>query len=365
MLRLIRNPRGYLTLVVKNGLIEKVFTEGRNWIWTNRSLYRVKMGDKVVLPASVDPLLNLEFLNKYAHVARLAQNERGLVIQNGVIKEQILPGFTAYWKGRFATEILVFNLNDLEPPANLKPDYRASLAAAGYLRVFKVEEAEAGLLLMDNKLLKALGPGEYFYWNNQNSMKLLKADLKRQSMELSGQELLSADKAALRMNLLAEWKVVDVEKALLENVNYQKQAYHLLALALRAFVAELSLDELLKSKLRLAAEISAAVAPKMRELGIELMEVGIRDIILPGEMREIMNQVLVAEKRAEANSIMRREETSSTRSLMNTAKLMENNPMLWKLKEMEYLEKVVDKVGEITINGGDLGAKLREIFSSA
>ena len=61
---------------------------------------------------------------------------------------------------------------------------------------------------------------------------------------------------------------------------------------------------------------------------------------------------LIAEKRAQANVIMRREEVASTRSLLNTAKLMDENKTLFKLKELEYLEKICDKVGNISINGG-------------
>lgn len=77
-----------------------------------------------------------------------------------------------------------------------------------------------------------------------------------------------------------------------------------------------------------------------------------------------MNQVLMAQKKAQANSITRREETAATRSLLNTAKLMEDNEMLFKLKEMEYVEKIADKVGEITVAGnGNVIAQLKEIFS--
>jgi hypothetical protein len=95
------------------------------------------------------------------------------------------------------------------------------------------------------------------------------------------------------------------------------------------------------------------------------MGFGIRDIILPGEVKEIMNQVLVAEKKAQANIIMRREETASTRSLLNTAKLMEDNLMLFKLKEMEYVEKIADKINSISVSGnGVLIDQLRQIFVS-
>ncbi|NQZ78262.1 MAG: slipin family protein, partial [Ekhidna sp.] len=88
------------------------------------------------------------------------------------------------------------------------------------------------------------------------------------------------------------------------------------------------------------------------------------DIILPGDMKEIMNQVLIAQKQAQANVITRREETASTRSLLNTAKLMEENDMLFKLKEMEYVEKIADKIGEITVSGnGQIVDQLKGIFT--
>ena len=77
-----------------------------------------------------------------------------------------------------------------------------------------------------------------------------------------------------------------------------------------------------------------------------------------------MNQVLVAEKKAQANTIMRREETASTRSLLNTARLMEDNAMLWKLKEMEYVEKIADKINSISVGGnGKLLEQLKDIFA--
>jgi regulator of protease activity HflC (stomatin/prohibitin superfamily) len=123
------------------------------------------------------------------------------------------------------------------------------------------------------------------------------------------------------------------------------------------------LDELLSKKESIAEIILEDTRLKAAALGVEITEAGIRDVILPGDMKEIMNQVLVAEKKAQANSIMRREETAAMRSMLNTAKLMEENEMLWKLKEMEYVEKIADRIGEITISGsGNVIGQLKEIF---
>jgi hypothetical protein len=78
-----------------------------------------------------------------------------------------------------------------------------------------------------------------------------------------------------------------------------------------------------------------------------------------------MNQVLIAEKKAQANLIMRREETASTRSLLNTAKLIEDNPMLLRLKELEYVEKIAEKIDNISVSGGGvLIDQLRQLFSA-
>jgi Membrane protease subunits, stomatin/prohibitin homologs len=143
----------------------------------------------------------------------------------------------------------------------------------------------------------------------------------------------------------------------LQNKEYERQLYITVQLALREYVAAFSFDELLEKKDNIRLNVDVA------ELGVEVLAIGIRDIILPGDMKDIMNQVLVEEKKAQANIIMRREETASTRSLLNTARLMEDNPMLFKLKEMEYVEKIAEKINNISVSGnGVLIDQLRQIF---
>jgi regulator of protease activity HflC (stomatin/prohibitin superfamily) len=136
-------------------------------------------------------------------------------------------------------------------------------------------------------------------------------------------------------------------------------------LALREYITGLNFDELLGKKDAIVAYILDKVAQEADSLGVKVAGFGIRDIILPGDVKEIMNQVLVAEKKAQANIILRREETASTRSLLNTAKLMEDNPVLFKLKELEYVEKLAEKISTISVNGnGVLLDQLRQMFGT-
>src|SRR6185369_7925438 len=96
----------------------------------------------------------------------------------------------------------------------------------------------------------------------------------------------------------------------------------------------------------------AASAVKLESSGLAERSVGVKDVILPGEMKTILNQVVEAEKIAQANLIRRREETAATRSLLNTARLMDENPTLLRLKELETLEKVTEKIDKLTVFGG-------------
>ena len=77
--------------------------------------------------------------------------------------------------------------------------------------------------------------------------------------------------------------------------------------------------------------------------GLEIVGFGIRDVILPGEMKTILNRVTEAKKAAEAELITRREETAAMRSQANTARIFESNKALMRLRELEVLEKVADK----------------------
>lgn len=217
---------------------------------------------------------------------------------------------------------------------------------------------------MDDVYVKTLESGTYHFWKNDISLKILKADMRQLQLEISGQELLTKDKAAIRINFYTQYKVVDIKKALLGSKDYEKQLYIAMQLVLRAYIGTYTLDELLERKESIAEAVFAAIKMSATDLGVTVLNCGIRDVILTGEMKDIMNQVLVAQKRAQANIITRREETASTRSLLNTAKLMEENEMLFKLKEMEYVEKIAEKIGEISVSGnGGVVGQLKEIFS--
>jgi regulator of protease activity HflC (stomatin/prohibitin superfamily) len=148
------------------------------------------------------------------------------------------------------------------------------------------------------------------------------------------------DKVTLRMNAIAAYRVTDPRQAVTAIDDVKQALYREVQLALRAVVGARELDALLADKDVVAREVEEQVRKRVGELGLELVSVGVRDVILPGEMKDLMNKVTEAKKAAEANLIVRREETAAMRSQVNTAKLLQDNPTLMRLRELEVLEKI-------------------------
>lgn len=356
--------KGNVGLVFKNGSYNNVITEGTHWLLFGKYATIYNLAEKFHAPIASEILLQDETLATMLDVIEVKDNEIVLVFEKGNFKTVLEAGQHLYWKGLVERTYTRIDLTKIEiteiKDKNLLQDYRL----AKYVKTFEVFAYEKAILLIDDTFEKILDSGVYRFWKNATSIKVSKVDMRQLQLEIAGQELLTKDKAAIRINFYTQYKVIDVKKAILNNKDFEKQLYIAMQLKLRTFVGNYTLDELLDQKQDIANAVFENIKDSVDTLGIDVLYCGIRDVILTGEMRDIMNQVLVAQKKAQANIITRREETASTRSLLNTAKLMEENDMLYKLKEMEYVEKIADKIGEITIGGNDGVVKqLKDIFS--
>jgi len=255
-----------------------------------------------------------------------------------------------------------FKMIDISKAENtdLTPEQMMAVPQNLYTKI-EVHEGEIGLLFFDGKFERKLDSGSYYFWNNMQKITCQCVDMRTQQLDIAGQEILTADKVSLRINFVCKYKITDAVKAVGEIKDYKEQIYTLTQLALREYVGKFRFDELLEQKDSIAAVVLEQLQAKQDVLFVQFLDAGLKDIILPGEIRDIMNTVLVAEKNAQANVVARREEVASTRSLLNTAKLLDENATLYKLKELEYLEKICDKVGSVSICGGNLLAELRAI----
>ncbi len=283
-------------------------------------------------------------------------DEVSVVNLNGRAHEVITPDTRAlYWldAGVWSVERLSLAETHEVDKRLAERLMRSGLTTA--LTSVEVAEGKVGILSVDGVVEKVLTPGTYWYWvlGRKHVVKLV--DTRWQTHEVTGQELLTSDRVTIRVNLAADYRVVDPLVAVTSVKDYAEALHLALQLAYRKTLGAVTLDALLADKVAVSGEAGGKVRTEMLKIGIEVGEIALKDVILPGEMREILNRVVLAEKEAEANVIRRREETNATRSLLNTAKVMADNPVMLRLKELEALESIAGKVERLTVHNGTEG----------
>jgi len=296
---------------------------------------------------------------EFVHVS-LGETQAGLRLEDGVLV-QILPPATRklYWRGLREQRLNVIDVaEDVRLPAELVSKLQSvalrprAVAGLDGVLLVQVPEFHVGVLTLQGQMQELLAPGNHGFWRFNRQVAVTCVDMRSQIAEVSGQEILTRDKVGLRLNMSAVWRFTDVRQAMAQMPKPADHVYRELQFGLRAAVGEQTLDALLENKAAIDQTVLAQVRERLEGSGIALESVGVKDIILPGEMKTILAQVVEAEKSAQANVIRRREETAATRSLLNTAKVMEGNPVALRMKELETLERVAERIDKISVIGG-------------
>ncbi|MCL2344403.1 MAG: slipin family protein [Desulfobulbus sp.] len=356
-----KNERAAL---LKNGDFERILNPGRHYFFDPfgaLSLTVWNTDEPMLAVDVVDYLRQNDPAEAERHFVcmELAEDEAGLRYENDVLVEILPPAVRRFfWRGLTAQRLEKVDLSAAALSAEmvkrlLQPALRARpVLGVNGVFVAQVPAAHVGLLCIDGVQQPLLQPGVSAWWRFNRDLQWELVDTRWQTMEVSGQEILTRDKVGLRINLAATWRFADVIGAFARLAKPAEHLYRELQFGLRAAVGTKNLDELLENKQSIDTVVGEHIARKLAGFGLDIGDVGVKDIVLPGEMKAILAQVVEAGKAAEANVIRRREETAATRSLLNTAKVMEDNPVALRLKELETLERVAERIDRISVFGG-------------
>lgn len=181
---------------------------------------------------------------------------------------------------------------------------------------FLVPQSFVGLLYQDGAFARVLEPGKHrlpqpFF--KRISRKIELVDLRERSLTLKGQEILTADKVAIRVSLLVYFKVVDPVAALHNVAGYEERIYEDVQLAARRFLANRTLEAILSDRNEISDTVREDVRAAATGYGVAILRADVKDLVFPGNLREIMNQVLETERRAEAEIIRAKKDAESAR----------------------------------------------------
>jgi regulator of protease activity HflC (stomatin/prohibitin superfamily) len=226
-----------------------------------------------------------------------------------------------------------------------------------------IKDARCGLLFENGVLIRVLPAGRYAFsdwpWSPRREIQVI--DLRERSATIKNQEILTADKVAVRLSLLLYFKVVD-PKAAIQNVEtYEDRIYEDVQLAARRFLATRTLDQILRDRNEISDAIREDVKTSAHTYGVEIRRADVKDLVFPGNLREIMNKVIetereweaaliAASKRAEVAKIDAESQAKAAQQKLESeekaAKLLRENPELLRLKELDVLR-------EIGLHGGN------------
>ncbi|HEX2730426.1 MAG TPA: slipin family protein [Polyangiaceae bacterium] len=332
-------------VVLQRGLPTLALSPGRHTLWGWNIAELRFCTDELLFTAG--PEVRAVMPSEWFEEVRLTAHERAILYRDDLPVRYLRPGVHRYWTVDEGTRLRRFDVNEAVPSLSAE---ELRIIAAGDLLEVTVSLNERGLLLQNGRYQASLQPGQFRFWQTSElRTQVHLIDMRRRNLTLAGQELMTKDKVTLRLTVSVEYAVADERRVWEQLSNIEASVYQAAQLALRDYVSVVTLDHLLEGRSELSNYLESTVSGRLGDVGLRLASIGLKDVILPGEMKALLNRVIEAEKEAAANVIFRREEVAATRSLANTAKLMAEQPILLRLKELDALRDIAERIQEVRV----------------
>ena len=206
---------------------------------------------------------------------------------------------------------------------------------AKFRQVFCVPEGYAGLLYRHGLYVRRNNAGRHVTWGRGWTIKLI--DVRKASLLVAGQEVLTADNVSLKVSLLVTYQVTDPVKAAHSTQNWLGDLYNATQLALRAVVNSIGVEALLNQRLEIGTQLVARVLPEAIGIGASVLAIEVKDVMLPADLKRAFADVLKAKQEGQAALERARAESASLRNLANAARVLEGNPALMNLRLIQSL----------------------------
>ncbi len=334
------------TLVLRNGQPHAWLAPGTHRLWTLGAQIECQTIDLSSGFCPITPHMRCVAPQDQFDALHVGPDQVALVRIDGVPSAVLTAGRYALWTDLQPVTAQLIDLQNtiLDAPAAFWPLLPTKIAAVRLVKPF-----ERLLVYVDGTLDQVLGAGRYALCTHNRTLSTHLIDVRQQEFQITGQEIITADKASVRINLIVKYRITDPVLSVQATTNLSANLYSEAQMAARTHVGAVSIDDLLESRHACAQQLLVQVRQQAQHWGVEVLRVDIKDIVLPGEMKALLNRVIEAQKQADANLITRRQETAATRSLANTAKLLHSNPTLLRLKELEALKEIAQHIDDVTV----------------
>jgi regulator of protease activity HflC (stomatin/prohibitin superfamily) len=199
-----------------------------------------------------------------------------------------------------------------------------------------IYDYQRGLRYRDGRFTDLVEPGAHWTFGPTTFIRIV--DIRTSVFPIAGQELVTSDGVTVKVSLAVQRRLVDPVVAINDNEDYFSSTYSLIQVALRETVGTMAVEEVLQRRSDIGSEVLRRSRDAVRELGVELVAVDVKDLMLPAATKKLLGQVVDARQRGLATLEKARGETAALRSLANAARMVESNPSLLQLRLLQQLE---------------------------
>ncbi len=212
----------------------------------------------------------------------------------------------------------------------------AALSLGRHFGWVVVQESEAGLLYHDGRFQRQLGAGRHLL--RRRRQRIDRIDLRTRDLIVPGQEVMTADRIAVKLSVIVAWTVTDPLAMARARADAGQALYLAVQAGLREVVAGMALDDLVGARAELDTRLLEAARARAGGLGLEVGSVTLRDLMLPTNLKRAFSAVLEAQKEAQRRLELARGEQAVLRSLANAARLLAEHPGLVQARMLQALE---------------------------
>ena len=310
MMTYLRVDMDERVVLLRNGAPTRAYGPGVHWAWGTHDVLRFYTAG---LTFTAHPAVRAVLPADWFTEVTVEPNQRAVLVKDGRPQAFLRPGAHWYWTVDPGVALTIFSVD--EPIGALTKELLAVIPH-GELVTTLVNEHERGLLYVQGRFVRVLQPGRHAAWTTVDApVSVRTVDMRRRQLAVPAQELMTRDKVTLRLTVAVDWAPLDAAGSVHVIADPEAALYTLVQLAVREYVAGVTLDELLEGRDAMTRYLVTQATPEAERFGVRLHQVGVKDVILPGDMKLLLNRVIEAEKEAAANVILRREAAAATRTL--------------------------------------------------
>jgi len=166
-----------------------------------------------------------------------------------------------------------------------------------------------------------------------------------QTYSFRSEQSLTRDNVPVSIDAVLFFRVIDVEKTILEVEQYQSATQWVAQTTLREVTGQVELDEVLAEREKIAHHMQELVDEKTENWGIKIMSVEIRDVVVPGRLQEAISRQAEAERERRARITLSQAEKEAAKGMIEAANQYKDNPAAMELRWINLLFEAATEGG--------------------